>query len=144
MHRLSGDEIQVLLAGVFMSVKHLEGLRNFNRAILNPITKLIAGRFFYSLVFHNGRRSGKAYTTPVVAAKKDGYIFIPLPYGTETDWLLNIQTKRECVVKIKGKHYSSIKPEMVEPSVALPAFPSMLQSAFRRAGINQFLRLQIK
>ncbi len=127
-----------------MSTKHHERIRKFNRAILNPITRLFAGHFFYSLIFHIGRHSGKEYTTPIVAAKKDKFIFIPLPYGTNTDWFLNVQAKGECVVKIKGQCYCSIQPEIVNSSTALFAFPTALQKAFERASIKQYLRLEIR
>ena len=50
-----------------MPEKRHRGLRKFNRTFFNPVIKLFAGRFFYSLVYHMGRRSGKEYTTPVVA-----------------------------------------------------------------------------
>jgi deazaflavin-dependent oxidoreductase (nitroreductase family) len=127
-----------------MTEKRNEGLRKFNRTILNPVTKLIAGRFFYSLVAHVGRRSGKEFSTPVVAANTGDCIFIPLPYGANTDWFLNVRARGECVVKIKGKWYSSTHPEIVEPSIALFAFSPTLQRAFERSDINQFLRLSIK
>jgi deazaflavin-dependent oxidoreductase (nitroreductase family) len=119
------------------------GLRKFNRTIFNPMTKLFAGRFLYSLVFHIGRRSGKDYSTPVVATKRDEFIFIPLPYGANTDWFLNVQAKGKCNVKIKGKLFSSTNPEIVDSTIALSAFPSTLRRAFERASINQYLRLRI-
>ena len=119
------------------------GLRKFNRLIFNPVIKLIAGRFFYALVIHTGRRSGKAYSTPVVATKTDEFVFIPLPYGANTDWLLNVQAKGECLVKLKGQSYSLTGPEIIEPAAALPAFPGTLQRAFKRSKVNQFLQLRI-
>ena len=122
--------------------KHV-GLRKFNRVIFNPIIKLIAGRFFYALVIHTGRRSGKAYATPVVATKKDEFVFVPLPYGANTDWLLNVQAKGECLVKIKGQCYSLIGPEIVAPADALPVFPGTLRRALKRAKVDQFLRLRV-
>jgi hypothetical protein len=130
--------------GDSMPEKRHEGLRKFNRVIFNPIIKLFAGRFFYSLVYHSGRRSGREYSTPVVAGKKSDFIFIPLPYGDRTDWFLNVQSRGECSVKISGKRYSSALPEIIDPSTALPAFPPALQRAFARAGSHQFLRLKIK
>ncbi|MCG2786761.1 MAG: nitroreductase/quinone reductase family protein [Anaerolineae bacterium] len=126
-----------------MSEKRHDGLRKFNRAIFNPIIKLFAGRFLYSLVFHIGRRSGKEYSTPIVATKKDEFIFIPLPYGANTDWFLNVQAKGKCDVKIKGKLYPSTNPEIVDSTIALSAFPSILQGSFERSSINQYLRLRI-
>jgi deazaflavin-dependent oxidoreductase (nitroreductase family) len=120
------------------------GLRKFNRAFFNPIIKLFAGRFLYSLVLHIGRRSGKEYSTPVVAVKKDDCIFIPLPYGANTDWFLNVLAKGECVVMVKGNRYSSSQPEIVNPATALAVFSQAFQKAFKRARIEQYLRLKIQ
>ena len=127
-----------------MADKGHRGLRKFNRAFFNPIIKLIAGRFFYALVYHVGRRSGKEFSTPVVAIKANEYIFVPLPYGADTDWFLNVRAKGSCGVKIKGKLYASTNPEIVEPIVALAAFSPTIQRAFWRANINQRLRLRIE
>ena len=121
-----------------------ERMRGFNRAILNPITKLFAGRFFYSLVYHMGRRSGSEYSTPVVATVRNGHIVIPLPYGTKTDWMLNVQAMGKCEIKIKGQLYQAVEPEIVAPAEALPVFPAFLRWAFERARVESYLRLKIE
>jgi deazaflavin-dependent oxidoreductase (nitroreductase family) len=125
-----------------MSEKRFKALRKFNRAILNPITRsLIAGRVsFCSLVYHVGRRSGKEYTAPVRAVIKDGHIYIPLTYGPDTDWYLNVQAAGLCRVKIEGKVYSASNPELVDATVAAVAFPNNYQARIR---LNQFLRLTV-
>jgi deazaflavin-dependent oxidoreductase (nitroreductase family) len=127
-----------------MNTKRYETVRKFNRAVLNPFTKLFAGRRFYSLVYHTGRRSGKKYATPVFAAILKEHIYIPLPYGADTDWMLNVQAAGKCEVKIKGMRYSSTDLEIVDAPTALSVFPSTLRWAFDRAGVNQYLRLRIK
>ena len=125
-----------------MSEKRHAGLRKFNRSIFNRVTKTFAGRFFYSLVMHKGRVSGKSYSTPVVAVKKDANIFIPLLYGADTDWLLNVQAAAGgCRVKMSGKVYETASPEIVEREIALPNYSASMQKAFVKAGIDQFLQL---
>jgi len=126
-----------------MSEKRHENLRKFNRNFFNPIIKLFAGNLFYSLVYHTGRRSGKEYSTPVVAIKKNEFIFIPLPYGANTDWFLNVQEKGKCDIKIKGTLYSVTNPEIIDSTAALFVFPSMLRRSLERAKVNQYLRLKI-
>ena len=128
---------------MYVSQKQHQNLRKFNRSVFNPVIKLFAGRFFYALVHHTGRTSGRQYATPVVAAIRDGAIFIPLLYGADTDWYLNVQARGGCSVMLKGKHYSAASPVMVDPSAALPAFSPVLKRAFQRAGIAQFLQLSI-
>ncbi len=44
----------------------LEWVRRFNKAIFNRLILTFAGRHVYAVVHHVGRRSGHAYTTPVV------------------------------------------------------------------------------
>jgi len=126
-----------------MSEKRFAALRKFNRAILNPITRsLTAGRFsFCSLVYHVGRRSGKEYTAPVKAVIKGSNIYIPLTYGPDTDWCLNVQAAGFCRVKIEGKVYSASNPELIDATAAAVAFPNNYRA---RIKLNQFLRLTVK
>lgn len=126
-----------------MTEKRHGKLRRFNRNFLNRITRLFAGRFFYSLVYHTGRITGKQYSTPVIAAKGDAQIFIPLPYGADTDWYLNIKAIGCCQVKMRGKIYAANNPEITDEKTALPAFSRSLQCAFKKAAINQFLILHL-
>jgi deazaflavin-dependent oxidoreductase (nitroreductase family) len=118
--------------------KRSKTLRKFNRAILNPITRsLTAGRVsFCSLVYHIGRRSGKEYATPVKAVIRDGHIYIPLTFGLDADWFLNVQAAGFCRVRIEGKLYSASNPELVDATAAATAFPNSF--------LNQFLRLTVK
>ncbi len=125
-----------------MTKKH-EGIRKFNRAFYNRIVKLFAGNFIYALILHIGRKSGKEYSTPVVAKAKNDFIYIPLPYGDDTDWYLNVKAAGKCTVKIEGKTYPAVTPEVVDASSALPAFSAFFQGTFKRAKIEKYLRLKI-
>jgi deazaflavin-dependent oxidoreductase (nitroreductase family) len=122
-----------------MPEKRFKALRKFNRAILNPITRsLIAGRgSSCSLIYHAGRRSGKQYATPVKAVIKDGHIYIPLTFGPDTDWYLNVQAAGLCRVKIEGKVYSASNPELVDAAEAAVAFPNNFLNQFLRLIVNQ-------
>jgi deazaflavin-dependent oxidoreductase (nitroreductase family) len=125
-----------------MAEKKHAGVRRFNRAIFNRVTRLFAGRLLYGLVFHVGRRTGQEYTTPVVAEYRDGHIHIPLPYGTDTDWYLNLRAAGYCRIKIKGRLYTARQPELIGAEQALPGFSPFFQKAFRRARIQHYLRLE--
>lgn len=126
-----------------MTEKYLWKIRRFNRAIFNPIIKMIAGRFFYSLVFHIGRNSGKVYSTPVLAVKKDDSLYVPLPYGLDTDWLLNVQSAGKCKIKNNGILYSVTEPVIVDSNTALLFFSQNIQNALIKAKVDLFLRLYI-
>jgi len=122
--------------------KHI-ALRKFNRVVFNRVIKLFAGRFFYALVLHTGRVSGKSYSTPVLAVKKDDTIFIPLPYGADTDWFLNVKAAGGCRIRINGKWHNTASPAVVDALTARPYFSASLQRAFVKAKIDQYLCLRI-
>jgi deazaflavin-dependent oxidoreductase (nitroreductase family) len=125
--------------------KRFEIIRKFNHTIFNPMMKrLIAGRFFnYSLIYHTGRRSGKEYATPVEAVKIGAYIYISLPYGTDTDWYLNVRKAGQCQIKIKGKIYLANCPEVVGAEAIASAFTFGFLYKIKKTSLNQFLRLNI-
>jgi len=82
-----------------------EWLRRFNRKVTNPIMMTFAGRQYYTVVDHIGRRSKKPYQTPVLGQPTaDGFI-IPLLYGEDTDWCLNVLAAGGCIVHWSGQIY---------------------------------------
>lgn len=121
--------------------KHMP-IRLFNRAVYNPLAKLIAGKFLYALVEHTGRRSGKIYTTPVVANLDQGKFYIPLPYGADTDWFLNVKAAGACHIWYLRKLYSATQPQVIDPQEALPHFSAYYRSTFKFLKVGQFLRLE--
>jgi deazaflavin-dependent oxidoreductase (nitroreductase family) len=123
-----------------MPEKRFMAFRKFNRAILNPITRsFIAGRFSScSLIYHIGRHSGKEYATLVMAEIDDGHIYIPLTYGPDTDWFLNVQAAGDCRVKVRGRVYSAGNPDQVDATAAAAAFPNNFRAQIK---LDQFLRL---
>jgi deazaflavin-dependent oxidoreductase (nitroreductase family) len=125
-----------------MGKKRFQVMRNFNRTILNPIVrKLIERRIIdHPLIYHVGRQSGKCYSTPAQAITKDGYIYIPMTYGPDSDWYLNIKAAGSCRVLIHGKEYSAKDPEQVDARGAEAAFPNNVNAPIR---INNFLRLSV-
>ncbi|MEV6275224.1 nitroreductase family deazaflavin-dependent oxidoreductase [Nocardia sp. NPDC051832] len=63
----------------------------FNRAVVNRFARLYAGKIPpYSVLHHIGRKSGKPFSNPVLAHYDAGSVFIPLPYGTKSDWVRNV------------------------------------------------------
>lgn len=118
-------------------------IRRFNRRTLNPATLNIAGKRsgLYSVIDHVGRRSGHAYSTPVVAAPfGDGFV-VPLPYGTHVDWYRNVQAAGKCALHWKEQEYSMDRPELLSQAEALDAFPLLQRIIFSAGGTDAFLWL---
>jgi deazaflavin-dependent oxidoreductase (nitroreductase family) len=118
----------------------------FAAAFVNPIVLLIAGRRWMrivGIVSHRGRRSGRAYSTPIGMRPLGGSIVIPRTFGDNAAWYLNIKAAGRATVKYRGVTYQVIEPEVVDYSTAKPAFPRYELALFRLIGINEYLRLRI-
>jgi deazaflavin-dependent oxidoreductase (nitroreductase family) len=121
----------------------LNNIRYFNRRFFNPFALSFAGRTnsFWSVILHTGRRSGKAYLTPVVAVRQDGCFVIPLPYGRQVDWFKNVMAARGCGLIYHGKVYNAGEPEMIPLEEGVGAFAGWVQARLRRGDTQYLLRL---
>src|SRR5438105_1216430 len=112
--------------------------------VFNPLVLLLAGTRFlplYGVVTHRGRRSGKAYRTPVVVRPtSDGFI-VPLPWGESTDWYRNVRAAGECVIRWKDRDYALVQPEVIDPRALAAAFSPVELALMRRLAITRSLRL---
>lgn len=116
-------------------------LRRFNKYVLNRIMLLFAGGRVYAVVHHIGRKSGKPYKTPVVAVPIEGGFAMPLPYGSDTDWCLNVQAAGRCTIVSGKKGYDVVQPEIVGAEGALSAFPSWAQWMLKQSNVDEYLKV---
>ncbi|BBZ50769.1 hypothetical protein MHEI_24860 [Mycobacterium heidelbergense] len=122
----------------------LNAVRASNRHLLNPLMLRLAGHkhWYAAAIHHTGRKSGKQYTTPVVAERvADGFV-IPLPYGKQVDWLLNVLAAGRATISSQGESYDVVEPEVIDAATALPLLSAARRRMFRRVGIEQYLRVQ--
>ena len=116
-------------------------LRHANKASFNRLTLTFAGRHLFAVVHHVGRRSGHAYTTPVVALPvPDGFI-MPLLFGAETDWCRNVLAAGQVTLQWHGLTYSVSRPEVVAAANAQPLLPTWARWLLRALGVRQFLKV---
>lgn len=120
-------------------------IRTSNKYLLNPLMLRLAGQKYWyaSVVRHTGRRSGKQYSTPIVADQIGDSVIIPLPYGTQVDWVRNVLSAGEATIIRKGVTYQVMAPELISASQALPLLPRDRRHTFERVGIGHFLRARI-
>ncbi len=120
-------------------------IRTSNKYLLNPVMLRLAGRrhWYASAVKHTGRRSGKTYSTPVVADRVGRDIIIPLPYGTQVDWVRNVLTAGKATVVRKGETLSAQAPEIIDDTQAFPLLPRTRRRTFERVHIGHFLRMRV-
>jgi deazaflavin-dependent oxidoreductase (nitroreductase family) len=118
-------------------------MRAFNKRRVNPLVlKMASNRSgVFAIIKHVGRRSGREYSTPVVAEPfEDGFI-IPLPYGSDTDWYRNVVAAGTCSLVWNGQEYTLNKPEVITLSETLHAYSPMRRILFAASGIKEHLLL---
>jgi deazaflavin-dependent oxidoreductase (nitroreductase family) len=121
----------------------MQAIARFNRRYTNPFTLSFAGRPHspFAMVRHLGRTSGRPYTTPVVAIRTaDGFI-IPLTYGPNTDWHLNVRAAGEAVIASQGQAYRITRPEVIDARVGSAALSPILARILESAHVENHLRV---
>jgi deazaflavin-dependent oxidoreductase (nitroreductase family) len=122
----------------------LKAVRMSNKHLLNPVMVRLAGRkrWYAAAIEHTGRRSGKRYTTPVVADPIEDGLLIPLPYGTQVDWLQNVLAAGKATVTVDGDKHEVVEPEIIGADAALPLLAAGRQRMFGRVGIDHYLKVR--
>ena len=117
-------------------------LRLFTRA-MRPLALRSAGKegAGTSVVRHVGRRSGRAYQTPVIAAQHDDSFVIALPYGKRTDWLKNVLAKGSATIVTSGRTYEVDRPEVVPMAEATGYFRPREQRMHRQFHVDSALQV---
>jgi deazaflavin-dependent oxidoreductase (nitroreductase family) len=118
-------------------------LRKFTRA-MRPLALRSAGKegSNTSVVRHVGRRSGRAYETPVIAAQHDDSFLIALPYGKRTDWLKNVLDKGSAAVVANGQVYEVDRPEVIPMAEATSYFRPREQRMHRQFHVDSALQVR--
>jgi deazaflavin-dependent oxidoreductase (nitroreductase family) len=117
-------------------------LRPFTTHVINPITRLFAGRLpTFAILTNVGRRSGRIYRTPInVFRRGDHYVFA-LTYGSDVDWLKNILAAGRCEMRTRGRDIQLVEPEVfVDPELSL--MPRLLRPIGRLNRVSEFLRMR--
>src|SRR5215467_1072252 len=95
-----------------------------------------------SVVRHVGRRSGRTYQTPVIAAQHDDKFLIALPYGQRTDWLKNVLDKGSATIVTKGHAYEVDRPEVIPMAAATGYFRPREQRMHRQFHVESALQVR--
>jgi deazaflavin-dependent oxidoreductase (nitroreductase family) len=116
----------------------------------NPMLRRVAGRRRLKMaaqIHHRGRSSGRPYVTPASARISDGAFWIPLTFGTGSDWCRNVRAAGGCTIRWRGADYQATRPVVVDRAPALAAargaFGPHERLMLRVMAIRQFLRLDI-
>ncbi len=117
----------------------------FSRAIINPRELQTAGSpgASASVVRHRGRKSGRAYETPVDAVPVEGAFLVALPYGSRANWLRNVLAGGSATILHQGVAHAVDRPELVPMHEVAAHFSPADQRGFRLLRIDECLRVRI-
>jgi hypothetical protein len=95
----------------------------------------------FALVRHVGRKSGKAYETPIIVQPTAGGFVIELTYGPEVDWYRNVVAANGCRVLYHGTEHVIEGLEPLPPAVGIRAFTPGQQRILRLLRRRHFVKL---
>ena len=134
--------MQHAATGPAPAMRH-RGLHVFARHWLNPLVLrlgLAGGRRSpLAVVHHVGRRTGRAYATPLAAHRRGDRLWVPLTYGPNARWCLNVMAAGTCRVQLHGRLLAAGRPRVVGPA----ALPQGLRGPYRLIRMREFLELAL-
>jgi deazaflavin-dependent oxidoreductase (nitroreductase family) len=125
-----------------MATTRMSFLRPFTTRVINPVTRLIAGRLpWFGILSYAGRKSGRPYRTPInVFRHGDRYVFA-LTYGSEVQWVKNVLAAGGCDIRTRGRDIRLVDPELfVDPTRQLMPLP--VRVILQLNDVNEFLRMR--
>jgi deazaflavin-dependent oxidoreductase (nitroreductase family) len=91
----------------------------FNKVVTNRVQGVYAWIVPpWAVIVHRGRRSGRAYRTPVLAFRQGRAVIVALIYGEESDWLRNLQAAGGGLIVRGGRTHELGRPRIVETDAA--------------------------
>jgi deazaflavin-dependent oxidoreductase (nitroreductase family) len=119
------------------------GFARFNRRVANPVIRTFAGSFGpFALVRHQGRRTGRTYTTPVVAFGTPDQLLVGVLYGANSDWVRNVLEAGRAEVRWHRESRDYRHADLIARDQALPKIPETLGVVFRLLGVRNFVGLR--
>lgn len=134
----------VLAASLMLMMRfRKKSLARFNLAVTNRITGKFAGWLpGFGIITHVGRKSGKAYHTPVNVFRAPHGFAVALTYGRESEWVKNVQAANGCDLQTSGRRYHLSNPTIVHDPTR-KQFPFPVRLVLGIVGANDFMQLSI-
>jgi deazaflavin-dependent oxidoreductase (nitroreductase family) len=117
-------------------------IAHFNKRVTNRVTGPVAPYLpGFGVVHHTGRTSGKHYETPVNVFRRDDGFVIALTYGTQSDWVRNVQAAGGCELVTRGRRHRLTDPEIVHDETRQAA-SWFARPILKAIGAADFMRLR--
>ena len=117
--------------------------RAFAKRFVNPILRNVAdsSRGPFALLRHVGRRSGKAYEIPIMVWRTPDSFVIALTYGSQVDWLRNLQSAGQGTLRWHKQEYVFQQPIFIDEQAGLSALPPFIRGFLGLLGTHEFVKL---
>jgi deazaflavin-dependent oxidoreductase (nitroreductase family) len=110
---------------------------------VNPLARPVARRLpGFAILTHRGRKTGRAYRTPINVFRRGDQYFFFLTYGSDAQWVKNVLAAGSCSIETRGRVVELVEPELVTDPELRPAPPHVRFIERRIAGVTQYLRMR--
>lgn len=107
--------------------------------VLGPLAPYLPG---FGVVVHIGRKTHRAYRTPVNVFPRAGGYVIALTYGPQSDWVHNVLASGGCLLETRGRTVRLTRPHLVYDEQR-PAIPAPLRLIAGLGQVSDFLDLTL-
>jgi deazaflavin-dependent oxidoreductase (nitroreductase family) len=117
-------------------------IRPFTTHVFNPISRRFV-RWLpgFAILAYSGRRTGKAYRTPMNAFRHGGEWVFALTYGSDVQWVKNVLAGGEATLEIRRRKIRLVEPELiVDPRRRL--MPFGVRQVLGLMRVSEFLRMR--
>ncbi len=117
-------------------------IRPFTTHVFNPVSRRFA-RWLpgFGILDYRGRKSGKAYRTPLNVFRHGNDWVIALTYGSDVQWVKNVLAAREATLEIRRRKIRLVEPELiVDPERRL--MPFGVRQVLGLMRVSEFMRMR--
>jgi deazaflavin-dependent oxidoreductase (nitroreductase family) len=118
-------------------------MATFNRHVTNRVLGGVATRLpGFGVVLHVGRRSGRAYRTPVNVFRTPGGYLLALTYGSGAEWVKNVLAANGCELVTRGRTVRLGSPRLIRDE-RRERVPLPVRMVLRLTRVSEFLELDL-
>jgi deazaflavin-dependent oxidoreductase (nitroreductase family) len=114
--------------------------------LTSPLTMPLAGKRWnpiFAVIEHQGRKSGRHYSTPVAARRTTSGFVIALAFGAQVDWYRNLVSAGGGTIRWRGGSYRMTAPERLDVASAIATFHPVQRFLLGLAGVDGYVNVQV-
>lgn len=117
-------------------------LAHANRRITNPVLGRISDRVPpLATVHHVGRKSGRRFSTPIMAFRQPHGFVVALTYGSRVQWLRNVEAAGGGSLTQRGVRHRVGAPRRLTGEEGAARVPGWVRLLLQRMDVTEFVEL---